>query len=451
VAEVTLSAERTWAGAGYVGDVSAVVGAGQPSAAGSWRRVAFAMFAVGWGANQFSPLLVGYRHELQLSAGVLAGLFAIYAAALIPGLLVGGPVSDRIGRRPSVIPFVVASPVATVLLMLGPHSLALIAAGRALAGLCSGVVFGSATAWVQELSGDPAVSARRSAVALSAGFALGPAVAAALAQGAPDPLVLPYLPHVLVGLAAVAVIWPAPETLTREPRVVAASGSRRPGWPPRAVRSRRFWLAVAPAAPWVFGSASLAFVVLPQEVTSAGSLSVGFAGLVTALTVTSGIAIQPVARRIEARRRLAGNVAGLGCAALGAAGATVAVTSASRAGAIGCAVAFGLAYGLCLVSGLRECERLADRREHGAVVACYYALTYVGFGAPYLMAALNGALGRAAAFAVLAAAAALTAIWTAAFTRGSRPAGVKTAGAAAPQDVRCGRPGSSAEGVRDSG
>jgi len=195
---------------------------------------------------------------------------------------------------------------------------------------------------------------------------------------------------------------------------------------------------VAPAAPWVFGSASLAFVVLPQEVTSAGRTSVGFAGLVTALTVASGIAVQPVARRIEARRRLAGNVAGLGCAVAGAAGATVAVTSASRAGAIGCAVAFGLAYGLCLVSGLRECERLAGRREHGAVVACYYALTYLGFGAPYLMAGLNSALGRAAAFAVAAAAAAVTAVWTAAFTRGSRPVpvAVKTPGAAPGPRVR---------------
>src|SRR6202012_3711808 len=129
-----------------------------------------------------------------------------------------------------------------------------------------------------------------------------------------------------------------------------------------------------PAAPWVFGAASLAFVVLPQEVTSQGSPSVGYAGLITTITVASGIAVQPLARRLEARPRLAGEIAGLACAAVGTGVAIAVVGASSRAGAVGCAVAFGLAYGLCLVSGLRECERVADRGPHGAVGACVFAL-----------------------------------------------------------------------------
>src|ERR1035441_8483331 len=132
----------------------------QPSAR-AWVRIAFAMFAVGWGANQFSPMLIVYRHELNLSAAAVAGLFAIYAATLVPGLLIGGPASDRYGRRPVVLPFVLLSPVATMLLILGPRNLAILAASRALAGLCSGVVFGSATAWVQGLSPGTGLSARR--------------------------------------------------------------------------------------------------------------------------------------------------------------------------------------------------------------------------------------------------------------------------------------------------
>ena len=84
-------------------------------------RIAFAMFAVGWGANQFSPMLIVYRHELRLTAGEVAGLFLVYALTLIPGLLIGGPASDRFGRRAVVWPFVALSPLATLLLVLGPQ------------------------------------------------------------------------------------------------------------------------------------------------------------------------------------------------------------------------------------------------------------------------------------------------------------------------------------------
>src|SRR5437867_5251587 len=92
----------------------------------AWMRIAFAMFAVGWGANQFSPMLIVYRHELRLTAGAVAGRFLVYALTLIPGLLVCGPASDRFGRRPVVWPFVALSPLATLLLRLGPRPLAVI-------------------------------------------------------------------------------------------------------------------------------------------------------------------------------------------------------------------------------------------------------------------------------------------------------------------------------------
>src|ERR1700743_2583651 len=258
----------------------------------AWARVALVMFAVGWGANQFSPMLIVYRHSLGLSAGEIAGLFAIYAATLIPGLLAGGPLSDRFGGGTGCLLFAALSRVATLLLVLGPHSLPLIVAGRALAGLCSGVVFGAAPAWVQDLSGGDARSSRRAALALSAGFGLGPVVAAFLAQWAGDPLVVPYLPHLALGAAAVAIglTVPAPRR-----------GQARPGpagrWPPAALRTREFWLGVALPAPFVFGAVSLAIVVLPEEVTSARTLSAGYAGLMTVLAFAAGIGVQPLARR----------------------------------------------------------------------------------------------------------------------------------------------------------
>jgi hypothetical protein len=385
------------------------------SAPAAWVRVALVMFAVGWGANQFSPMLIVYRHSLGLGPGEIAGLFALYAGTLIPGLLAGGPLSDRFGRRACVLPFAALSPVATLLLVLGPRSLALIAAGRALAGLCSGMVFGPATAWVQDLSDGDALSARRAALALSAGFGLGPVVAALLAQWAGDPLVVPYLPHLALGAAALAVGLTAPATVgagrraERTARGAAAAGRRLPA----ALRGRPFWLGVAPAAPFVFGCASLAIVVLPEEVTSARTLSAGYAGLMTALAFAAGIGVQQAARGLAARRPLAGLVAGLVCAAAGAAVSAVAVSAAAHgpgqllAGLA--AVLLGLGYGLCLVSGLHQAERLTGPDDRGTVLAAYYVLAYLGFAAPYAVAGLNLALGKPGTFAAAAGAAAVLA------------------------------------------
>ena len=368
----------------------------------AWIPIAFAMFAVGWGANQFSPMLIVYRHELGLSAAAVAGLFLIYAVTLVPGLLVGGRVSDRYGRRAVVLPFVALSPVATLLLVIAPRDLAVIGVSRALAGLCSGMVFGSATAWVQELSHGKGV--RRAALALTAGFGLGPVVAALLAQWAGDPLQVPYLPHLVIGPAAAAFLLRTPGT--------GAVPSVRRGWPPAAVRTWSFWLAIAPAAPMVFGSVALALVVLPEEVTSPRTLSAGFAGLMTALTFAAGIAVQPLARRVPAAY---GIVAGLCCAAAGTGLAAVAVRDGDRALAGVCAILLGVAYGMCLMSGLRQVERLAAAEERGAVAACFYVLAYLGFAAPYLAAGLGAVTGRTGALAILAIAALALAVWTAGY------------------------------------
>jgi MFS family permease len=373
----------------------------------AWIPIAFAMFAVGWGANQFSPMLIVYRHELGLTAGGVAALFLVYALTLIPGLLIGGPASDRFGRRPVVLPFVALSPLATLLLVLGPRSLAMLAASRALAGLCSGVVFGSATAWVQELSPGDGLSARRSALALTAGFGLGPVVAAVLAQWVPDPLLVPYLPHLVVGTTAVLVLCRTPDR-----RPAAVQPARRT-WPPSAARTARFWLAVAPAAPLVFGSVSLAIVVLPEDVTSARSLSAGFAGLMTALSFAAGVAVQPLARRL--RDTLAGAAAGLGFATAGAGIGIAAVARSDQVLAGAAAVLLGLAYGLCLVSGLRQAEEMAAPDERGAVIACYYVVAYLGFAGPYLVAGLGALVGKTGALVLLTSIIAALTLWTAGF------------------------------------
>jgi hypothetical protein len=138
----------------------------------------------------------------------------------------------------------------------------------------------------------------------------------------------------------------------------------------------------------------------------------------TAVSFAAGVAVQPFARRLP--DMLAGAVAGLVCAAAGAAVGIAAVASADRVLAGVAALLLGLAYGLCLVSGLRQAERMAGPDERGAVIACYYAVAYLGFATPYLAAGLGALAGKTGAFAALTVIIAALALWTAGYAASLR-------------------------------
>lgn len=94
---------------------------------------------------------------------------------------------------------------------------------------------------------------------LSAGFGGGPLAAGLLAQFLPAPQVTPFLLHVLLAGCAAVLVWRVPET---QP---PASGPR-PSRPlvPAVARTGRFFWVVAAWAPWVFGTATIAFASIPS-------------------------------------------------------------------------------------------------------------------------------------------------------------------------------------------
>jgi MFS family permease len=75
-----------------------------------WLRVSAAVFAVAWGGNEFTPLLVTYRLDQHLSALTVNLLLGAYVLGIVPALLIGGPLSDRFGRRALALPAPVPSP-----------------------------------------------------------------------------------------------------------------------------------------------------------------------------------------------------------------------------------------------------------------------------------------------------------------------------------------------------
>ena len=359
-----------------------------------WLAVAAVMFGVGWGANQFTSLLIAYHQHLGLALSVNEALFGIYALGLIPALLIGGPASDRWGRRTVVRPAAVTSVAATLVLMAGAHSTPLLFVGRFLAGIVSGAVFAAGTAWVKELSVPPfdmtageQSGARRAAIGLSAGFGLGPLAAGLIAQWAPAPLVLAYLPHLAVMALVLRGLWRVPETV---PRLAGGGPSLAARLRVPAAAHPRFLSVVLPTAPWVFGAASVSFAVLPSVVSGrTQGFGIAFAGLIAALTLGVGVAIQPVARRFDRVGSPRGAVAGLTLVAVGMAAAALAAELSNPVVVLAASAILGGGYGLCLVGGLLEVQRLAGPDELAGLNAVFYALTYVGFALPIGLAELT--------------------------------------------------------------
>lgn len=378
-----------------------VSGTGTRRAVGALWAV---VFVVAFGTNVPTPLLLVYRDTLGLGPTALTAAFGVYAAGLIPALLISGPLSDRLGRRPVVVPFVVLAALVSVLFLAAGSSAVVLFLGRFLQGAVSGVVFSVGTAWLGELVGDPGRSARLTTIALATGWAGGPLVAGLLGQWAPLPTVLPYLVHVALMAGALAVLPTIPETLTPDRRR-AAGPVVNLGVPDGA--GRAFVLVVVPIALGVFAFPSTAATVLPLLLTpQMPGIAVAVAGIVAGVTLSTGALVPPLQRRLGAP--LAGPV-GLGLGALGLGVALTGLALGAWPLLLPASLLLGAGYGLCLASGLATVARLAPPGERGALTGTFYACAYLGFGVPFLLSALAGDADLTGPLAGLAVAAGLAA------------------------------------------
>ncbi|MGN6240689.1 MAG: MFS transporter [Cellulosimicrobium cellulans] len=372
-------------------------GAGVAVGPRAWLAVAAVMFAVAWGGNEFTPLLVMYREVGHFSAVTVDALLASYVLGIIPALLLGGPLSDRYGRRPLLLPAAPIALVGSLVLAAGESSAALLATGRVLCGVALGLVMAVGTTWVKELTDaaaagpgvpDGGSGARRAGLALTLGFLVGAGVAAVLAQWAPWPTHTAYLLHAVLAVAAGAWVLGVPET--RAAPDGAARGRLRDDLRVPAVAHRRFLRVVVPVAPWVFGCAGSAYAVLPGLVSaSAGSAPIAFSGLMTVLGLGCGVGIQVLGRLIDTRHSARASVVAMSIVVVGMGLGAYAAARLDLPTALVAAAVLGAGYGLALVAGLSEVQRIATPDDLAGLTAVYYSITYVGFCVPVVLAALS--------------------------------------------------------------
>jgi MFS family permease len=373
----------------------------------AWRRAVFALFAVAAGTNVPTPLLLVYQERLDVSPQVLTALFGTYAAGLVPALFLAGPLSDTLGRRRVAIPSIALSAVASLAFAAAGGSLELLFGARFLQGVVAGAVFSVGSAWVGELSlaSGEAAGGRRAAVAMTAGFSLGPLTSGLLGQYAPAPTVLPYLVHVALVAVGLAVAVRLPETVN----LVGGRRSRAEGEPGVPLIRRGDGLLVGDRA-CPGGGVRLR---LPGHDDLGGAAAGPAAG--------GRRRGHRRARWSHARRRHAGGraparfgpwtaVIGTALGAAGFAAAAAFTQTGQLRWLVVCAPALGAGSGLCLAAGLTLTARLAAPSRRGALTSLFLACAYVGFAAPFLTASAARATSAAVPLAVAAGMSGLLAV-----------------------------------------
>jgi MFS family permease len=114
--------------------------------------------------------------------------FAAYIAALLPSLLIAGPLSDAVGRRTVLLPAVILAAVGAAIFGLA-NATAWLFVGRVVQGVAVGAASGALTAALTET--EPRSDHRRAALMATAasvgGVGLGPLLGGVLAQYGPAP------------------------------------------------------------------------------------------------------------------------------------------------------------------------------------------------------------------------------------------------------------------------
>lgn len=359
----------------------------------AWRLPALAQLLIGWGGNQFTPMLIEYRQRAGYSALDVDIFLGAYVLGLVPGLLIAAALSDRYGRRPLMAAGLVSAVLGSAVLALGDvGGFALLFAGRTLSGIAVGVAMAVGSSWVSELSAAPYASAaggsgaRRASIALTVGFALGPLSAGVLGQWSNAPLVWPYVVQILLCLPVLALVTTRGiETRHDGGAVRVLHRLRVP-----AVAHGRFLRVVLPMAPWIFGSAAVAYAILPQLVAdTVGRWALLYTVGVTVAALTCGVLVQPIARRLDDTSTARAVVVSMLLMIVGIVGGIVTAAAHSPVLAVPVAIVLGAAYGIAVVSGLLEVQRIAEPDELAGLTGVYYSLAYVGFLLPATLAGLS--------------------------------------------------------------
>jgi MFS family permease len=322
-----------------------------------------------------TPLYGIYQAKWHFSSAMVTVIFAVYAVTVLATLLFAGRSSDQAGRRPVLAVALGAAALSTLAFIFAPDEWVLLVA-RILSGLAAGLMTGTATAMLTELS--PAAGRRSSLTATAAnmgGLGLGPLFAGLLAQYAPHPTTLVFEVYLAVLAVAALCLRFVPETvLVRRRPTVRLAGLGIPE------RGRGQFIAAGVAAFAAFALLGLFSSLVPSfigGVLHQGSHVVQGAAVFGLFAV--GTITQVALSRLSSRPVV---LAGLGLFLAALALILAALAQASIVLFLAGTVVGGVSVGAIFLGSLATANRLAPPERRGHVVSTFFVMCYAGLIIP---------------------------------------------------------------------
>ncbi|WP_414570442.1 MFS transporter [Nostoc sp. CCY 9925] len=330
--------------------------------------VATAIFLITHAGNLQVPLYNTYAQIAGFGSGISAVAFSTYVAGLLPTLILLGGISDRIGRKTTILASLLSASLATLLMIVYPTIYTLFVT-RIFQGIAVGLITGTGTAYLSVLMPrSSAIVATYVSLTTSLGFSSGALFtnAALFYNNSLVPLSYWVIFILTLGCIGFAIAF-LPEQPVSKSQLI-----RLPIFPDGTIPAG---LAIALA----WSLAGIVSIILPAQLVQYNLPN--WSGPILFIFVIAGVLFQPLARKLKGTRSLQ-----LGCILLVL--GYIVFTFGAWLGILGLvltgvALAGTACYGFTYLGGLAEVVRLSDSQSARAVSG-YFVCAYLGYGLPVI-------------------------------------------------------------------
>ncbi|GAA2389875.1 MFS transporter [Streptomyces coeruleofuscus] len=297
-------------------------------------------------SNAATPLYVLWQRDIGFSKGTLTVVFAFYIVGLLGSLLVSGVVSDRLGRKPVLLPALALALAACAIFATATTVTALLVA-RLFTGIAVGAVVSAGMAAVTDVAGPERrrLAALLASCAMVFGAGLGPLLAGALSETLPAPTVTVFVVEAVLLVTAVLAVLRMP---VRRPAAPGEGAWVRVPGVPRG-NGVHLALGIAVFAPGITAT-SFVLSLGPSLLTDLlGTTSRIVSGTVAFVMFLAATGVQFAVRKLPRRTVL---TAGAVSTALGMAVLIAAVPASSVVLLVASALLAGAGQGMGQLGGL---------------------------------------------------------------------------------------------------